>query len=89
MTPATAATLSIPVIISAYPGRPTFYYSTWEPTKMDKKAKKKVDILNQRLQKLRQQLAGAKKQMDEPEDVRRLESEIDKAETEIRQIKGE
>jgi hypothetical protein len=43
---------------------------------MDKKAKKRIDLLNQRLQKLRQQLAGARKQPDEPGDIRRLEQEI-------------
>ena len=36
---------------------------------MDKKAKKRIDLLNTRLQKLRLQLAGAKKQMDEPGEV--------------------
>ena len=43
---------------------------------MDKKAKKRIDLLQPKLQKLRQQLAGAKKQLDEPEEVKRLESEI-------------
>lgn len=43
---------------------------------MDKKAKKKIDVLRQRAQKLRQQLAGAKKQDDEPGEVERLEKEI-------------
>ena len=43
---------------------------------MDKKAKKRIDLLNKRLQKLRQQLSGAKKQMDEPGEAERLEAEI-------------
>lgn len=50
---------------------------------MDKKAKKKQDVLRQRLQKLQQQLAGARKQMDDPEEVRRLESEIAAAKAEL------
>jgi hypothetical protein len=54
---------------------------------MDKKAKKRIDLLHGRLQKLRQQLAGAKKQMDEPEDVRRLEHEIAVAESELQKLK--
>jgi hypothetical protein len=33
---------------------------------VDKKAKKRIDVLHQKLQKLRQQLAGAKQQPDEP-----------------------
>jgi len=43
---------------------------------MDKKDKKKQDVLRQRLQKLQQQLAGARKQMDDPEEVRRLETDV-------------
>ena len=38
---------------------------------MDKKAKKRLDVLNKKLQKLQQQLAGAKQQMDEPEEAAR------------------
>ncbi len=54
---------------------------------MDKKAKKKIDVLQQKLQKLRQQLAGAKKQMDDPSDVTRLEQEIAAAEAEVAKLK--
>lgn len=54
---------------------------------MDKKAKKRIDLLQQRLQKLRQQLAGAKKQMDEPEDVSRLEREIADVSAELEKLK--
>jgi DNA-binding FrmR family transcriptional regulator len=50
---------------------------------VDKKVKKKQDVLRQRLQKLQQQLAGARKQMDDPEEVRRLETEITAAKTEL------
>jgi DNA-binding FrmR family transcriptional regulator len=54
---------------------------------MDKKAKKRIDLLNQRLQKLRQQLAGARKQMDDPEDVRRLERDIEAVASELEKLK--
>ncbi len=54
---------------------------------MDKKAKKRIDLLNQKLQKLRQQLAGTKKQLDDPADVERLEAEIAAAEGELRELK--
>ncbi|MEX2186179.1 MAG: hypothetical protein WD875_05270 [Pirellulales bacterium] len=54
---------------------------------MDKKAQKKIDVLRQRLQKLRQQLAGAKTQMDDIEEVRRLEADIASAESEIEKLK--
>ena len=43
---------------------------------MDKKAKKRTDVLRQKLLKLQQQLVGAKKQPDEPDDIVRLEKEI-------------
>ena len=64
----------------------TTYIPGSEPD-MDKKAKKKVDVLNQRLQKLRQQLAGAKQQMDEPGEVARLEKEIGQVEAELKRLK--
>jgi hypothetical protein len=55
---------------------------------MDKKAKKKIQTLNQRLQKLRQQLAGSKKQMDDPEEVKNLERQIAETEAELASLKG-
>lgn len=54
---------------------------------MDKKTKKRLDLLNQRMQKLRMQLAGARKQMDDPADVARLEREIGEVGAEIEKIK--
>jgi hypothetical protein len=54
---------------------------------MDKKAKKKQDVLRQRVQKLQQQLAGARKQMDDPDEVRRLEQELAAASSELEKIK--
>jgi cob(I)alamin adenosyltransferase len=54
---------------------------------MDKKVKKKLDVLRQRLQKLHQQLAGARKQMDDPDEVRRLEQDIVAAEAELQKLK--
>jgi hypothetical protein len=50
---------------------------------VDKKAKKKQDVLRQRLQKLQQQLAGARKQMDDPDEVKRLEADIAAAKAEL------
>ena len=54
---------------------------------MDKKIKKKQDVLRQRLQKLQQQLSGARKQMDDPDEVRRLESDVAAAEAELQKLK--
>ena len=55
---------------------------------MDKKAKKRIDVLQQKLQKLRLQLAGAKKQPDDPGDIKRLESEIATTEAELQKLKA-
>jgi hypothetical protein len=60
---------------------------TDETDPMDKKIKKKQDVLHQRLQKLHQQLAGARKQMDDPEEVRRLEQQVAAAEAELAKLK--
>jgi capsule polysaccharide export protein KpsE/RkpR len=54
---------------------------------MDKKAKKRIDVLQPKLQKLRMQLAGAKKQMDDPDEVRKLEAEIADIEHELKELK--
>ncbi|MEX2141170.1 MAG: hypothetical protein WD894_18035 [Pirellulales bacterium] len=54
---------------------------------MDKKAKKRIEVLQPKLQKLRMQLAGAKKQMDDPEEVRKLAEEIAAIERELKQLR--
>ena len=54
---------------------------------MDKKAKKKSEVLRQRLLKLQQQLAGAKQQPDDPGDISRLEKEIAAVLAEITKLK--
>ncbi len=54
---------------------------------MDKKAKKKTQVLQQRIQALRQQLAGAKKQMDDPYELKLLEQQLATAEAELAKIK--
>lgn len=54
---------------------------------MDKKAKKKIDTLQQRLQKLRQQLAGARKQADDLAELRNLERQVADTEAELAKLK--
>jgi DNA-binding FrmR family transcriptional regulator len=54
---------------------------------MDKKIKKKQDVLRHRLQKLQQQLAGARRQMDDAEEVRRLDQEVTATEAELEKLK--
>lgn len=54
---------------------------------MDKKAKKRTEVLRQRLAKLRPMLAGARQQMDDPDEVVKLETDIKSAEAEIEKLK--
>ena len=54
---------------------------------MDKKIKKKTNVLQQRIQALRLQLAGARKQMDDPSELKLLEQQLAAAETELAKIK--
>ena len=54
---------------------------------MDKKAKKKVEVLRKRIQKMEQQLSGARQQDDEPGEVEKLETEISEAKAEIERLK--
>ena len=55
---------------------------------MDKRVKKKLEVVHQRLQQLRQKLAGAKKQDDEPGEVERLRKEIAALEAEVEKWKA-
>ena len=55
---------------------------------MDKKSKKRLEKVHQQLQQLRQNLAGAKKQQDEPGEVQRLEEKIAALEAEAAKLKA-
>jgi DNA-binding FrmR family transcriptional regulator len=55
---------------------------------MDKKVKKRIDTLNLRLQTLRQQLAGAKKQMDDPQELKHIQDQVAAAEAELAKLRG-
>lgn len=54
---------------------------------MNKKVKKKMEALKTRIQKLQQQIAGAKQQSDEPGEVTRLEAELASAKEELETLK--
>jgi peptidoglycan hydrolase CwlO-like protein len=54
---------------------------------MDKKAKKRIDVLQPKLQQLRMQVSGAKKQLDDPDEVKRLEAEIAAVEAELKKLR--
>ncbi len=53
---------------------------------MDKKAKKKIDTLHKRIGQLQQRLSGARKQMDDPQEVERLEAQIRAAEADLERL---
>ena len=54
---------------------------------MDKKIKKKTNVLQQRIQALQQKLAGAKKQPDDQNELKSLEQQLAAAEAELAKIK--
>ena len=54
---------------------------------MDKKSKKKLDVIHKKVQKLQLQLSGAKQQNDEPGEVERLEKEIAELRAEAEALK--
>jgi hypothetical protein len=56
---------------------------------MNKRDKKKIQTLNQRIQKLRLQVAGAKKQLDDPAELALLERELETNEAELAKLKAE
>lgn len=55
---------------------------------MDKKAKKRVDVINKKLQSLRPRLSGAKQQADDLDEIKQLENEIAKLEAEAAELKA-
>ena len=53
---------------------------------MNKKHKKQLDVARKKMAQLQQQLAGSRKQMDDPDEVRRLETEVKTLEAQIEKI---
>lgn len=54
---------------------------------MDKRAKKKIDVLRKKISNLEQRLAGAKQQMDDPDEVATLEAGVSAAKAQIKRLK--
>ncbi|MCA9236179.1 MAG: hypothetical protein KDA44_11955 [Planctomycetales bacterium] len=55
---------------------------------MDKKAKKRIEVLRKKLDTLQQKLAGAKQQPDDPDEPARIQQEIDDARAEMKTLKA-
>lgn len=56
--------------------------------KLNKKQKKQIDVHRKKIESLRLKLAGAKEQMDDPEDVTRIEEQIVASQKKIEQIQA-
>lgn len=54
---------------------------------MDKKAKKRVEVIRKKLASTQVLLAAAKEQPDDPEEPARLEAEIEKLKEEMAKLK--
>jgi hypothetical protein len=54
---------------------------------MDKKAKKRVEVLRKKISQLQVLLAAAKEQPDDPDEPARLQADLDKAQEEIHKLK--
>ena len=55
---------------------------------MDKKTKKRLDVLQQKITKL-QRLLAAEKQPDDPAEIPRIEAELAKAHAEMSSLKSD
>ena len=54
---------------------------------MDKKTKKKIEVLRKRIEKIQRLLHDAKEQMDDPGEVDRLEATLAETKAEIARLK--
>jgi hypothetical protein len=54
---------------------------------MDKKAKKRIEVLRKKISELQPRLAGAKQQLDDPREVKLLEEQLAAAQQEIEKLK--
>ena len=55
---------------------------------MDKKSKKRMEVLRKKLEKAQAQLVGAKQQEDEPGEVAGIEKEIEDIRAEMAKLKA-
>jgi hypothetical protein len=54
---------------------------------MDKKAKKRTEVLRKKIAQLQLLLAAAKQQPDDPDEPARLQADLDKAQKELHELK--
>ena len=56
---------------------------------MNKKTRKRIQVLRDRLEKRRMQLAGAMSQPDEPDEAKKVQREIEEFEKELEKLKDQ
>ena len=56
---------------------------------MDKKKKKRLDVLRKKIHQLEQKLTGAKQQPDDPDEPARIQAEMDALKAEASSLKAE
>ena len=54
---------------------------------MDKKAKKRIEVLRKKISELQPRIAGARKQNDDPDELRALEADLAAAQAELDKLK--
>ena len=55
---------------------------------MDKKSKKRLEVLRQKVEKTQKLIAAAKQQTDDPDEVAQLETQIAEYKSEIEKLKN-
>lgn len=55
---------------------------------LDKKSKKRLEVLRKKVEKLQAQLVGAKQQEDEPGEVAGIEKELEETRAEMQKIRA-
>lgn len=53
---------------------------------LNKKQKKQIDVERKKLQTLQQQLSGARRQMDDAEELQRLQAELTACENRLKKL---
>jgi len=55
---------------------------------MDKKAKKRIEVLRKKITQMQQLLVAAKQQPDDPDEPARLQADIESAQAEMQKLKA-
>lgn len=53
---------------------------------LNKKQKKQIDVERKKLQQLQQQLSGARRQVDDPDEIKRLQEDLAACEGRLKKL---